>query len=88
MDVRLTRFDPFAGLTRWGESLDQFFNDLSRKDAPDSKGLLAPAIDVSEDKNTLRVTAGCPDADEDDPRRQCREGLVTTAACIRVRDSF
>jgi len=77
MDVKLTRWDPFAGLTRWGESLDQFVNDFWSKDEKLPQGLLSPAIDVSEDANTLRVTAELPGLEKKDIDLQVKNGILT-----------
>lgn len=77
METRMTRFDPFAGLTRWGETLDQFFNDLGKRDAADAQGLLAPALDISEDKGSLRITAELPGLDRKDIAIEVKEGILT-----------
>ncbi|MCC6739384.1 MAG: Hsp20/alpha crystallin family protein [Planctomycetia bacterium] len=77
MESRLTRLDPFAGLTRWGETLDQFFNDLGKRDVAETQGLLAPALDISEDKGSLRITAELPGLDKKDIAIEVKEGILT-----------
>ena len=75
MTTRLTRFDPFQGLTRWNETLDQFFNDFANTPAAES-GLLAPAIDVSEDESRLTVTAELPGLEKKDIELTVKDGLL------------
>lgn len=76
METKLTRWDPFLGLTRWGETMDQFFNDLG-SGAPEANGLMSPAIDVSEDGGMLRVTAELPGLEKKDIELQVKDGILT-----------
>jgi HSP20 family protein len=85
MDTRLTRFDPFAGLTRWGESLDQFFSDWA-KGGPEGKGLMAPSIDVSEDKNSLRITAELPGLERKDINVEVKDGVLSIRGEKRMEE--
>lgn len=85
MDNRLARMDPFNGLTRWGETLDQFFNDYWKQEAPEaSQGLLSPAMDVSEDKNVLRVTAELPGLENKDIAIEVKNHVLTIRGEKRI----
>jgi HSP20 family protein len=78
MEKHLSRWEPFGGITRWGETLDQFFNDFWSRELPaPEKGLLSPAIDVSEDRNTLKVTAELPGLEKKDINVEVKDGVLT-----------
>ncbi len=77
MESRITRFDPFANLTRWGETLENLFGEGQSRNSPDQQGLIAPALDISEDKGSLRVTAELPGMDKKDIAIEVKEGILT-----------
>ncbi|NUN48540.1 MAG: Hsp20/alpha crystallin family protein [Candidatus Brocadiae bacterium] len=77
MDSKMTRFDPFAGMTRWGDTLDQFFSDFWTKEQPAAtRNLLSPAIDVAEDKGALTVTAELPGLEKSDIHLEVKDGVL------------
>lgn len=76
MTTRLTRFDPFAGLTRWSENLDQFFNDFRTADGAGETALLSPAIDVAENESALTVTAELPGLERRDIDLSVKDGVL------------
>ncbi len=76
MNTRLTRFDPFTGVTRWSENLDQFFNDFWRKGAEGEASLLSPAIDVAENEAALTVSAELPGLERKDIDLTVKDGVL------------
>jgi HSP20 family protein len=76
MTNKLTRFDPFAGTTRWGESLDQFFNDFWTAAEGGDARLLSPAIDVAEDESRLVVSAELPGLEKKDIELSVKDGVL------------
>ena len=76
MSNKLTRFDPFTGVTRWSETLDQFFNDFWGERAPAATALLSPAIDVSEDEAKLVVSAELPGLERKDVDLSVKDGVL------------
>ncbi|MCK6481363.1 MAG: Hsp20/alpha crystallin family protein [Planctomycetes bacterium] len=76
MNTKLTRFDPFTGLTRWGEDLDQFFNDFWRTGASAEASLLSPAIDVAENEGALTVSAELPGLERKDIDLTVKDGVL------------
>jgi HSP20 family protein len=76
MTNTLTRFDPFGGVTRWSESLDQFFNDFWHTGTSKDSALLSPAIDVSEDESRLTIEAELPGLERKDIELTVKDGVL------------
>jgi HSP20 family protein len=86
MSTHLTRFDPFPGITRWNETLDQFFQDLANVPQGGEAGLLAPAIDVSEDATRITVTAELPGLEKKDIELSVKDGVLSLRGEKRMEE--
>ena len=69
-----------AELAPWGEGLDAFFRDFWGETGPEGQGLLVPAIDVSEDAASIRVSAELPGIDRKDVNVEVKDGVLTIRA--------
>jgi HSP20 family protein len=76
MTNALTRPDHLPGINRWGETMDQFFQDFFRASGEPSANLLAPALDVAEDEASLTVTAELPGLERKDIEVSVQDGVL------------
>ena len=81
METRLARRNPSFAFPAWGTNLDRFFDDLwgqaaQGRDA-EGQGVLCPAIDVTEDAASLRISAELPGLEKKDIQLEVKDGLLT-----------
>ncbi len=77
MQRDIVRCDPFQAPARFGEALDQFFNEVWSRGGGDERAALhAPAIDVRENERSLVVTAELPGMEKKDIEVQVKDGVL------------
>lgn len=74
----LARWSPFENLGLMSRPFDRLFEELvGRRQVLDESGLLAPAVDVLEDDQSVTVSAELPGLRKEDVQIQFENGLLS-----------
>jgi HSP20 family protein len=75
--TELSRWTPFNGFGL-GRPFDRIFEDVwARRPAIEESGLIAPAIDVAEDDESVVISAELPGLKKDDVKIQIEGGVLS-----------
>lgn len=74
------REDPFKLLRDFGSEIEKFFEAPFRNVGEDEKRILAPSLDISEDKSNIYVEADLPGFDQKDVKVKVRRDALVISA--------
>lgn len=76
--MAIQKWRPFGMLSSLQKDINRLFEDvwpMRREDI--EEGVMAPALNVSEDKDNIYVTADLPGVEEKDIKLNCQDGILT-----------
>ena len=75
--TELSRWSPFESFSPFAPTFGRLFEDFWGRRSLDDSGLIAPALDVSEDEQGITVSAELPGLKKDDVKIQFENGVLS-----------